>query len=68
VDPEELGGTPILGIDGIVFKCHGNAKAKGITNTILKICNGAALTVTEQIRMAFNSTDTAETIETGGNA
>ncbi len=68
VDPEELGGTPILGIDGMVFKCHGNSKAKGITNTILKVCNGACLTVTEQIRSAFQTSDTVENIETGGIA
>lgn len=68
VDPDELGGTPILGIDGIVYKCHGNSKAKGITSTILKICNGACLTVTEQIRTAFIKDETVEPIETGGIA
>ena len=53
VDPEETGGTPILGIDGIVYKCHGNAKAKAITNTILKVCTDASENVTEQIMHAF---------------
>lgn len=53
VDPEETGGTPILGIDGIVYKCHGNSKAKAITNTILKVCTDASGNVTEQIMHAF---------------
>ncbi len=60
VDPEEVGGTPLLGIDGVVYKCHGNSKARGISNTILKICNGACLNVTEQIRTAFLNVDTVE--------
>ncbi len=68
VDPEELGGTPILGIDGMIFKCHGNSKAKAITNTILKIGNGACLAVTEQIRSAFQAEEPVETIDTGGFA
>ncbi len=35
VDPETIGGTPILGVNGLVYKCHGNSKAKAIRNTIL---------------------------------
>ena len=33
-DSEEYGGAPLLGIDGIVFICHGNAKARAISNAI----------------------------------
>jgi glycerol-3-phosphate acyltransferase PlsX len=35
VDPETIGGTPILGANGLIYKCHGNSKAKAIRNTIL---------------------------------
>jgi len=63
VDPEEVGGTPLLGIDGVVYKCHGNSKSKGICNTILKVATGACLNVTEQIRSAFITTDI---LQTGG--
>jgi glycerol-3-phosphate acyltransferase PlsX len=53
VDPEELGGTPILGVDGIIFKCHGNSKAKAIKNTILKACSSACANVIEGMRNIF---------------
>ena len=33
-DYEEHGGTPILGIKGIVIKCHGSSTKKSITNSI----------------------------------
>ena len=35
-DYEEHGGTPLLGIDGIVIKCHGSSKQKAIENAIIK--------------------------------
>jgi glycerol-3-phosphate acyltransferase PlsX len=34
VDYDEFGGAPMLGLDGIVFKAHGRAKAKAIKNAI----------------------------------
>lgn len=34
VDYDEAGGAPMLGINGIVFKAHGRAKAKAIKNAI----------------------------------
>lgn len=57
VDPEELGGTPILGVDGIIFKCHGNSKAKAIKNTILKACSSACANVIEGMRNIFSCVD-----------
>ncbi|AGC68148.1 phosphate acyltransferase PlsX [Thermoclostridium stercorarium subsp. stercorarium DSM 8532] len=35
VDPEITGGTPILGANGLIFKCHGNSTARAIQNTII---------------------------------
>ena len=61
VDPEELGGTPILGVNGLIYKCHGNSKAKAIKNTILKSCSSACLTVLEQMKSIF-----ANMVENGG--
>jgi len=55
VDPEVIGGTPILGIDGIVFKCHGNSKAKAIRNTILNACNVTKSAFIDQIRDRFST-------------
>jgi glycerol-3-phosphate acyltransferase PlsX len=34
VDYDEAGGAPMLGINGIVFKAHGRAKAKAIKNAV----------------------------------
>ena len=36
-DASEYGGAPLLGLKGLVVKCHGNAKAKEIS-TALKQC------------------------------
>ena len=59
VDPEEIGGTPILGVDGIIYKCHGNAHAKAITNTILKVCDDARHGVVQKLRQTFADKNTA---------
>lgn len=61
IDPEEIGGTPILGIDGMIWKCHGNSTAKAITNTILKSSTSAAEAMTDRFGEAF------KTVETGGD-
>jgi len=34
LDSSEQGGAPILGVKGIVIKCHGRSKARAITNAI----------------------------------
>jgi len=33
-DAEEYGGAPLLGVDGVVIICHGNARARAITNAL----------------------------------
>jgi len=33
-DAEEYGGAPLLGVDGVVIICHGNAKARAVTNAL----------------------------------
>ena len=56
IDPEEVGGTPILGVNGLIYKCHGNSTAKAIKNTILKSCSSACTAVLEQITHIFANT------------
>jgi len=34
IDYDEFGGAPLLGVNGIVFKAHGRAKAKAIKNAL----------------------------------
>lgn len=36
VDPDIQGGAPILGLDGLVLKSHGNSNAKTIKNVVIK--------------------------------
>jgi len=44
-DSEEYGGAPLLGVDGTVIICHGNSKARAITNA----CRAAATCVQMQV-------------------
>lgn len=55
LDYEEYGGTPILGVNGTVFKCHGSSNAKSIKNAILKGYDFARSSVMEQITMQLRS-------------
>lgn len=50
VDPEMIGGTPILGANGLIYKCHGNSKSKAIRNTILNACTVTKSAFIEQIK------------------
>ncbi len=54
LDYEEYGGTPLLGIDGNVFKCHGSSNAKTIKNAVKRAYQYAKSSVKEQIRNEFN--------------
>ena len=35
-DYEEYGGTPLLGVDGLILKCHGASNSKAILNALHK--------------------------------
>jgi len=35
LDHEEHGATPLLGINGVVMKCHGTSTSRGISNSLL---------------------------------
>jgi len=36
VDYQEVGGVPVLGVDGVVINCHGRSQALAIKNAILQ--------------------------------
>lgn len=36
IDPNEVGGAPLLGVDGVVIIAHGNTTAYGIKNAIVQ--------------------------------
>ncbi len=50
MDYEEYGGVPVLGINGTVFKCHGNSNAKAIKNVVIKAYNFAKSSIMDQIK------------------
>jgi glycerol-3-phosphate acyltransferase PlsX len=54
LDPEEDGGAPILGVDGIVVKSHGNSNDKAIKNVIFKACKLANSSVFDSIKDSIN--------------
>lgn len=50
MDPSEDAGAPILGVNGLVVKSHGNSNDKAIKNVIIKAYNLATSSVFEQIK------------------
>lgn len=44
-----------MGINGMIYKCHGNSKAKAIKNTILKACSSACTSVLCEMKNIFSS-------------
>ena len=36
MDPEETGGAPMLGLNGLVVKVHGSTHADGVMHAILQ--------------------------------
>ncbi len=61
LDYQEVGGVPLLGVDGKVIKCHGSSGAKAIKNAVIKNAyNYAESTVVEQIRELFKNMEVDE--------
>ena len=52
---EEYGGAPLLGLNGLVVKTHGNAKAIEIKNAILQCLMFKEMHIKEQISENLNS-------------
>ncbi len=55
LDPSIEGGAPILGVDGIVIKSHGNSNDKTIKNVIIKSYNLANSSAFEQIKDSISA-------------
>lgn len=61
LDPDENGGAPILGVNGLVIKSHGSSNAKTIKNVIIKRAYSLAKTnILEQIREEFKNMEVEE--------
>jgi glycerol-3-phosphate acyltransferase PlsX len=50
VDYAEVGGAPLIGLDGIAFVCHGGSSATAIRNAIRAAATFAATEVNRHIR------------------
>ena len=60
-DATEYGGAPLLGLNGLVVKTHGSAKAKEVTNTIIQCVTFKQQNISEKIKASIQAEDnTAE--------
>jgi glycerol-3-phosphate acyltransferase PlsX len=57
LDYEEYGGVPVLGINGTVFKCHGNSNAKSFKKSMIKAYSFAKSTIMDQIKHEISLTE-----------
>ncbi len=62
VDPFEVGGAPLLGVNGVVIIGHGRTNAKGIKNAILQAHNAVSGNLIEALREGITqfATETAD--------
>ena len=49
MDATEYGGAPLIGLNGLVVKTHGNAKSKEIKNSILQCVKFTKMNINDKI-------------------
>lgn len=54
MDASEYGGAPLIGLNGLVVKTHGNATAKEIRNSIIQCVKFNRENINEKIRESLN--------------
>ena len=59
LDATEYGGAPMLGLNGLVVKAHGSAKAKEIHNAVLQCATFKEQAIDEKIKALMSSTQEA---------
>lgn len=52
-DASQYGGAPLLGLNGLVVKTHGNAKAAEVKNTLIQCITFNEQQITEKIRKSI---------------
>lgn len=57
LDPQQYNGACLLGLQGIVFKCHGNSTASGFENAIARAVNAAEKNLTGLIAQQLRRVD-----------
>ena len=58
-DATEYGGAPLLGLNGLVVKTHGSAKAKEVTNTIIQCVKFKQQNISEKIKASIQAEEAA---------
>ncbi len=53
-DASEYGGAPLLGLNGLVVKTHGSAKAKEVTNSIIQCVTFKEQKINDRIKEKLN--------------
>jgi glycerol-3-phosphate acyltransferase PlsX len=66
VDYAELGGAPLLGIDGGAIICHGSSPVKAIRNAVRVAGDWAKAGLNEHIRAALENEVARGTRDEGG--
>lgn len=56
-DASQYGGAPLLGLNGLVVKTHGNSKALEVKNSILQCMTFKEQNINEKIRESLNPQD-----------
>lgn len=56
-DSSKYGGAPLLGLNGLVVKTHGNSKAKEVCNSILQCVTFKEQRINEKIRESLGNAD-----------
>lgn len=55
LDYQEVGGVPLLGLDGVVIKAHGSSRPRAFANSIRRACEQAERNVNRLISQALES-------------
>jgi phosphate acyltransferase len=59
IDPREVGGAPLLGVNGLVIKAHGGSDFYSIRSAILQARRAIAANVVEEIRKGLAQIETS---------
>ena len=59
-DASQYGGAPLLGLKGLVVKCHGNSKAAEVKNSIIQCISFKEQQISERIKENIVSSKTEE--------
>ncbi len=66
MDPTEVGGAPLLGVDGVVIKAHGRSNALAIKNAIHQARKAVMGEIIPTIKAGLQEDKTAEAVTTNG--